>query len=329
MLQNLGRIHPAPDAGATSKNTMKKLKLEHHNFKYLLEAFKDWLDILGYAATTVYNLPNHLQEFFYWLEKQGHSSIHTITVQEVKSYYQYLQQRANQTQHGALSKSYLNKHQQALKKFRDYLIQHNVKTPLRVHLKTEANPTPEKTNILSQPEIKELFTATSYSHTEKRIRLRDKAILTILYSCGLRRNEAVSLDVKDVLFDKERVYVRKGKNYKERFVPLNAYNLRVLEEYIYDARPEFCYNNTCEALFVSQQQKRLQGNSFANRLKAMVEATQNPNIIDKGITLHTLRHSIATHLLQRKVPLESIKSFLGHTSLESTQIYTHLVKEQG
>lgn len=66
--------------------------------------------------------------------------------------------------------------------------------------------------------------------------------------------------------------------------------------------------------------------SFANRLKAMVQATNNKNIADKHITLHILRHSIATHLLQQEVPLESIKTFLGHSSLESTQIYTHLLK---
>jgi len=66
--------------------------------------------------------------------------------------------------------------------------------------------------------------------------------------------------------------------------------------------------------------------SIANRLKAIVIAAENKKIIDKKITLHTLRHSIATHLLQRSVPLESIKHFLGHSSLESTQIYTHILK---
>jgi len=70
----------------------------------------------------------------------------------------------------------------------------------------------------------------------------------------------------------------------------------------------------------------MQGMSFANRLKVIVETTENKNIIDKKITLHILRHSIATHLLQKEVPLESIKTFLRHSSLESTQIYTHLLK---
>lgn len=326
---------------------MKKLKLHNESFKLLVANYKEWLDILGYAESTVYQLPNHLQEFFYYLEQGGAlrnhpvddfseraslpcgqttvTNINDITTQHIKDYYKYLQERSNERQSGALSKSYLNKHQQALKKFKEYLQNHNHKG-VQIHLKPESNPTEEKLNILTQSEIKQLFRATAYSHTETRFKLRDKAILTVLYSCGLRRNEAVHLDLSDIFFDKERVFVRKGKNYKERFVPINRKNAEILEDYIYEARPEFYQSNLSEALFVNKNGTRMQGMSFANRLKAIVQATNNKTIAEKGITLHILRHSIATHLLQQNVPLESIKTFLGHSSLESTQIYTHLLK---
>ena len=304
---------------------MKKLKLQSRSYKALLISFKEWLDILGYAETTVYYLPNHLKEFFYYLEQNGIRNINQITTKIVKEYYQELQQRANERQSGALSKSYLNKHQQALKKFKEYLQNHNYKH-FNVHLKSEKQPTEEKLNILTQSEIKALFNATKYSHSRSRFRLRDKAILTVLYSCGLRRNEAVHLNISDIFFDKERIFVRKGKNYKERFVPINKKNAEILEDYIFEARPEFYKANLTESLFISQQGKRLNGMSFANRLKAIVQATNNKEIAEKQITLHILRHSIATHLLQQEVPLESIKTFLGHSSLESTQIYTHLLK---
>ena len=122
------------------------------------------------------------------------------------------------------------------------------------------------------------------------------------------------------------MFVRKGKNYKERYVPINRRNAEILEDYIYEARPEFYQAKKSEALFTNHHGTRMQGMSFANRLKVIVETTENKNIIDKKITLHILRHSIATHLLQKEVPLESIKTFLGHSSLESTQIYTHLLK---
>jgi len=248
-----------------------------------------------------------------------------LLVTNYKDYYNKLKERTNERQSGALSKSYLNKHQQALRKFKEYLTNHNHKG-INIHLKSEQNPTEEKLNILTQSEIKELFQATSYSHSEKRFRLRDKAILTVLYSCGLRRTEAVSLDISDIFFDKERIFVRKGKNYRERYVPINRKNAEILEDYIYEARPEFYQSNLSEALFINKNGTRMQGMSFANRLQKIVQATNNKNIVEKQITLHILRHSIATHLLQQEVPLESIKTFLGHSSLESTQIYTHLLK---
>ncbi|WP_157941275.1 MULTISPECIES: tyrosine-type recombinase/integrase [Arenibacter] len=304
---------------------MKKLKLQNEVFKMFVANYKEWLDILGYAESTVYQLPNHLQEFFYYVEKQNIKKLTDITPKTIKEYYSELKERANERTSGSLSKSYLNKHQQALKKFKEYLQNHNY-NDFNVHLKSETNPTEEKINILTQDEIKELFEATELSHTESRFRLRDKAILAILYSCGLRRNEAVHLDLSDIYFDKERVFVRKGKNYKERFIPINRKNAEILEDYIFEARPEFYQSNLSEALFINKNGTRMQGMSFANRLKVIVIATNNKNIEEKHITLHILRHSIATHLLQREVPLESIKTFLGHSSLESTQIYTHLLK---
>jgi integrase/recombinase XerD len=304
---------------------VKKLKLHNESFKLLVSSYKEWLDILGYAETTVYNLPNHLQEFFYYLEQNSIRNINQITTKIVKEYYQELQQRANERRNGGLSKSYLNKHQQALKKFKEYLQNHNHKG-INIHLKSEKQPTEEKLNILTQSEIKELFSATNQSHYSQRMQLRDKAMLVVLYSCGLRRNEAVHLDTSDIYFDNERILVRKGKNYKERFVPINRKNAEILEDYIYEARPRFKDANLSDTLFINQQGTRLRGMTFANRLKVIVASTNNKNIIDKKITLHTLRHSIATHLLQHEVKLESIKTFLGHSSLESTQIYTHLLK---
>ena len=303
---------------------MKKLKLHNESYRMFVANYKEWLDILGYAESTVYYLPNHLQEFFYYLECHGHTGLKTITTQTVKDYYNYLQQRSNETRSGALSKSYLNKHQQALKKFREYLQHHNYKG-INIHLKSETNPTEEKVNILTQSEIKELFKATDYSHSYEHYKLRDRAILVICYSCGLRRNEAVHLDVSDIYFDKQRLHVRRAKNYKERFVPINRTNAEILEDYIYESREQFNPKNT-ESLFVSKLGRRMGGMSLAIRLQKIVQASNNKDIQERGITLHSLRHSIATHLLQQGVALEAIKTFLGHSSLESTQIYVHILK---
>jgi len=305
---------------------MKKLSLTNQTFKTLLQDFKQWLDILGYAESTVYNLPNHLQEFFYYLEQHNINQLNQITVKTITDYYKHLKERPNQRRDGALSNGYLNKHQQTLLKFREYLKAHN-NNSLKIHLKQEQGNTRDSLSVLTQTEIKQLFKATEYSNQEDKIRHRDKAILVVLYSCGLRRTEAVSLDLNDILFDKERVFVSKGKNYKERFVPINKYNLKLLEEYIYDYRPEFYQYKKSEALFLNYRGTRLQGMSFSNRLKAIIKATNNQELQERNITLHSLRHSIATHFLEQGAEIEQISKFLGHSSLESTQIYTHFLEK--
>ena len=306
---------------------MKKLPLKSETFIELIASYKNWLDVLGYAESTVYNLPNHLREFFYYLERHGHSDISAITTRLVSEYYKELTSRGNQRRGGGLSKAYLNKHQQALKRFLAYLKEHNVHLKFGVHLKGEKTDYYEGKQILTQEEIKQLFSACDYSHMSEHFQMRDRAMLVLLYSCGLRRSEAVHVDTSDILFEKQRIYIRKGKNYKERFVPINGYNLSILEDYLYEARPDFLTKYQTDALMLNHWGKRMGDITFANRLSVIVDATENDSIIEKNITLHTLRHSIATHLMQNNVPMKSISTFLGHASMESTQIYTHLAMQ--
>ena len=306
---------------------MKQLNLYNESYKILLKDFANWLDILGFADSTQKSLPNHLREFFYYLECENINQIHLINIQIIKDYYGYLKTRENKAREGGLSKAYLNKHQQALFKFNDYLKNHNNKG-ISIHLKREEQNQRDSLQILTQDEIKTLFKATEYSHQIERIRKRDQVILVLLYSCGLRRNEAISLKIKDILFDKERIHIRKGKNYKERYVPINQYNLKIIETYIYDFRPLFYNHKTTEYLLINYRGNQLLGQSLCNRLTAIIEATQNEQLIEKKITPHILRHSIATHLLEKGANIETISQFLGHSSLESTQIYTHLLEDK-
>jgi len=304
---------------------MKKLRLQNRSYKVLLQNFKEWLDVLGYSKSAYQNYPTYLQEFLYHLEQEQHTDLTIINVAIIKKYYQYLQQRPNNMTSGALSNATLNQHQQALRKFNEYLKNHKTK-PLPIHLRAEAKKEQGSQRVLTQSEIKDLFEATAYTDSMPRLQLRDKAILVALYSLGLRVNEAVHLNRKDILFDKELVYVRQGKNYKERFVPINHYNLQILEDYLYDARPLFYKASESEAFFIGSQGKRLGIQSFGDRLKIIIKATSDSEIQEKHITPHKLRHSIATHLLEQGAPIESIQQFLGHSSLETTQIYTHLVE---
>ena len=132
---------------------MKKLKLQNSSYKVLLQNFKEWLDVLGYSKSAHQNYPRYLQEFLYYLECHRHTDLTIISVAIIKKYYQYLQQRPNNITSGALSNATLNQHQQALRKFNEYLKNHNTK-PLPIHLKAETKKEQGSQTVLTQSEIK-------------------------------------------------------------------------------------------------------------------------------------------------------------------------------
>lgn len=311
---------------------MKNLPVYSSTFLALIEDFQNDLIVRNKSNSLVYNLPIHLREFFHYLETNGHQNLNNVTTKLVTKYYQHLSTRKNERRGGALSNGSLNKHQQALKLFLAYLKNNNFKMTFGVHLKTEKTNTITEKDILTSDEVKELFEACDYSHVSNRFRLRDKAILSILYSCGLRRNEAVGLNINDVDFDTKQIYVRNGSRNKKRknpYVPINDFNLKLIECYITNSRPQFHNSHLSDALFVNKNGSRMLGKSFADRLTAIVKATENENIIEKDISPHNLRHSVATHLLQNGLSIEKVSEFLGHNYLESTQIYLHLIGLDG
>ena len=144
----------------------------------------------------------------------------------------------------------------------------------------------------------------------------------------MRRNEVVNLMLNDILWDKERVFIRKGKNYKERFVPINHYNLKLLEDYVFDARIDFKQASDSDYVFVSRRSTKISGCTIENDLKMIIKSSNKEVLQKKNITPHMLRHSIATHFLKAGMKIEDIQHFLGHASLESTQIYTHILKDE-
>jgi len=309
---------------------MKKLILKNQSFIYIEKSFREWLDILGYAESTVYNLPNHIRELFYFLEQNNINHITELDNYIIKEHYQNLKLRSNDRKGGGLSNGSLNKHLQALYKFTDYLRQSGRLVLPTLNIDWETDDTHE-IETLTQAEIQLLYKST-YGYNENNklepFNARDRAMLTVFYGCGLRRNEGYHLDLSDIDFDRRILHVRKGKANKERLVPFNKTNSQYLQEYIYDSRPQIVLDKRNNALFISQKGNRMNAQSMAIRLKLLQQRTGDLQLQEKNVRLHVLRHSIATHLLQNGMPLEKISKFLGHNSLESTQVYTHLINEE-
>ena len=164
---------------------------------------------------------------------------------------------------------------------------------------------------------------------QRAISQRDRAMLGIYYGCGLRKSEGVALDVSDILTQRGLVHVRKGKGSKERYVPISEKSLEHITEYLQYGR-DFLVSSSSfstEAFFVNQYGERCSDQALTLSLRRLVKDSSNGSLQGKRPSLHTLRHSIATHLMQSGMQIELIQQFLGHQSLESTQIYTHLANE--
>ncbi len=145
--------------------------------------------------------------------------------------------------------------------------------------------------------------------------LRDKCILTTTYSAGLRLEEVTRLQVADIDSQKMQIYIRKGKGDKDRFAILSEKNLEVLRAYWKQFRPK-------EDLFISRLHRPL----TCKAVQDIFQKAKNRAGITKKVSIHTLRHSFATHLLENGVSIYHIKQLLGHADISTTCFYLHLVK---
>lgn len=292
---------------------MHKLSIQTPEFIRLELAFKRWLQALNFEPTTINYNPVRIREFFYWLERNQIQSINQINKPILLKYFTYLRQRRNQCKAGKLSKNTLRTHQQSLRRFARYL-RETEQDSFDVDIQFYGTSQNIK-HIFTRSEIDALYDACD----SDILGLRDRAMISVYYGCGLRRNEGISLDLGDIFMERKLLHVRRGKNYKERYVPLSNGVYEDLLNYIRLSRP-MLLQFPVKALFLGVQGKRLSGNSMFERLKALRLKAE----IDKQAGLHSLRHSIATHLLESGMELHQIRRFLGHSSLESTQIYTHI-----
>ena len=287
-------------------------------FIRLVESYKEWLGVLGYVPSSAVNLPRRIAEMFAWLEQNNINQLSAITRNHINTYYESLKTKKSNQTGELLKNNTLNGIIRNLKLFNHYLEETNQGfLPIDLHYETKQEPERE---ILTKEEITALYNATD----DSILGLRDRAILSVYYGCGLRSNEGVYLDTEDILLGKRLLYVRKGKQYKERYVPFVESQQTDFKLYLKEYRSQIVKNETEKAFLVNNQGTRIGYSTLSKILKRLIERAG----IEKTIGMHTLRHSIATHLLQSGMNIEDIATFLGHKQISSTQIYTHIAHEQ-
>ena len=284
----------------------------------LIKGFANWLRTLAYSESSIYYLPRNLKEFLDFLSERA-IEIDQIRSADIRSYVQYLRMRSNRRRGGSLSAAHINKHLQAIKLFSHYL-QQIYGLMISSNHKLLVND-PSEIIVLTKKEVAAMYEAAEQNHV---LRARDVVLLDVFYRAGLRRREGEKLDVQDIDLAKRKLKVRYGKMYKERYVPFTKEVKRRMINYLDQSRCWMIKDRDEKALFISQRGKRMSGSALYQRVKKLQEMSEEESLKNKVIGLHTLRHSIATHLLNDGMSLENIQLFLGHSSLDSTQIYTHL-----
>lgn len=300
----------------------------NESYKAINAAFTAWLDTLGYSAGLVYDYTFRVRDLFEWLQEKNILQITALNQGHIKTYFTYLEHRPNKRLKGALlSVAHLNHNYAAVDKLLEFLHQrgmHTAPIPTGKRIKQDQQERIRKIEPLTQAEIKTLYgcIGNTYPHfphahrEQKHYQL--KLVFALYYACGLRLSEGLRVSFDDVNFENRTVFVEKGKGYKDRIVPMSKGAYRDLQDYIYNFRNRQKLPH--KRLFIHD------GGTLSRSLNDLQDTCTDPAIRAKRLTLHVLRHSIATHLLQNGMGIENIALFLGHSSLNSTQIYAHVVE---
>lgn len=263
----------------------------------------------GLSANTVQAYSNDLRQFQRFLGNEK-LALQEVTATDVTRYVKALEEQSIAARSRARKVS-------ALRSFFDYLVEEQVVQDNPCAYLAAPKLALNLPQILSEQEVVALLDAP---RLDKPSGYRDRAMLEVLYGCGLRVSELVGLDVGDI---DELGFVRcLGKGNKERIIPLGSHALQATSDYMRYARGRLGTNHRERALFVNTRGSRLTRQGFWKILKGWAKVAG----IKKDISPHMLRHSFATHLLRHGADLRSVQEMLGHADLTTTQIYTHLDK---
>lgn len=276
----------------------------------LIEGFLDaiWLQS-GLSDNTVSSYRADLKHFSKYLDdsKQGLLSTNRNTLRD------YLDSRGARCSRRTVSRSL-----STIKRFYRYALAEElteIDPSADIASPSLGKPLPK---ILSEQQVDDLISSPD---VRTPLGLRDRAMLETLYATGLRVSELVSLSMNelDLVVGACKVI---GKGDKERLVPLGEQALQWIERYLSEGRPDLLGSRQSEILFVTRRAAGMSRQAFWQNIKRYALKAG----IESGLSPHTLRHAFATHLLNHGADLRSVQMLLGHSSLSTTQIYTHVAR---
>lgn len=275
--------------------------------------FKLWASTTGYASKQPNAYASLVAKFLSFLEKNAVYTLQDINNNHLIGFHQFLCNRKHPIQGTPLSSATIRQYLSILRLFFQYLIDIGEVEGVPNHLYTHVKVTYKRRNIISVEEFRLMLKKANNSI--------EKALLCCAYGCGLRRGEIVRLNIKDIDLNNQTLLVRYAKMHKTRVIPLTNQILVLMKCYLHKYRFRMKHRNETSALFMHKNGIRMSGFALNNMLKKLIQRTQDNDLIQKRITLHCLRHSIATHLLNNGAQIEFVMDFLGHSDIDSTNLY--------
>jgi integrase/recombinase XerD len=276
----------------------------------LVDDFMNYLAVeRGLAKNTLSAYSLDLQNYIDYIMEQDITSIKHILYEDVLNYLERLRME--------YSDATVARKLAALKAFHKYLVREGIADSLpTANIKS---PKKEKKipKVLTLPEVEMLL---NQPMGVGELAIRNKAILELLYGCGVRVTELVTMDIEDV--DLKHGYIRcYGKGSKERILPLGSFSTEAIGDYINKSRPKLAGKYRPPALFLNSKGNRLSRVGCWKIVKAHAKKAEINELYP-----HLLRHSFATHMLANGADLRSVQELLGHADISTTQIYTHVNK---
>lgn len=283
----------------------------------MIDVLKEYLEYLEfqkrYSLNTIDSYKRDIEKFLVFMNDEGYTY---KNVDEILIRNFLMKERRNNISARSNQRRII-----ALRKFYDYLLRYDYvdSNPFLAIRSPKVSKNPPQ--VLYRQEIEKLF-SYNYSRTDFLAK-RDQAIMELLYASGLRVSELVSLTLQDI-YSRQRILKITGKGNKQRMVPYSIRAQEVLNDYILNCRNEIFRKNSIEnptnVLFVNDK-----GNPLTTRgveyIIAKIDEKAGTNF---KLHPHTLRHTFATHLLDNGADLRTIQELLGHASLNTTQVYTHV-----
>ncbi|MDA8160020.1 MAG: tyrosine-type recombinase/integrase [Desulfobacteraceae bacterium] len=291
--------------------------MKESNLSPLAAEYLQALQVRNLSARTINGRRFLLEKFFLFLAERGVTHTDGITKGVIADYQTELYHAVNHRGRPNCV-GYQNGRMAAVKGFtrflkeRDYLVADPAQG-----IPYAKRPQRLPRGILTPAEARKVINAPD---TKCAVGYRDHTILEVLYTTGIRKEELNQLTLADVDYDDGFLRINGGKGNKDRVVPLGRIACRYLENYIKSVRPEFIKDPYNHHLFLSTRGNRLSKNVVWKLVKKYAKQAK----IKKTISPHTFRHSCATAMLRNKADIRAVQELLGHESLESTQIYTHI-----